>query len=198
MRLSAVLQDVFCWMLCSFTASVHQSSLSQWGFQQSCRMCSAECSAVSLLLSTSPPLANEAFSSPAGCVAECSAVSLPLSTSPPSANEAFSSPAGCVLLNALQFHCLCPPVLPQPMRLSAVLQDVFCWMLCSFTASVHQSSLSQWGFQQSCRMCFAECSAVSLPLSTSPPSANEAFSSPAGCVLLNALQFHCFCLPVLH
>ena len=63
------------------------------------------------------------------CFAECSAVSLLLPTSPPLANEGFSSPAGCVLLNALQFHCLCPPVLPEPLTVPTALQEVFCKLL---------------------------------------------------------------------
>ena len=71
MRVSAVLQDVFCWMLCSAAAS----------------------------------------------------------TSPPLANEGFSSSAGCVLLTALQFHCLCLPVLPEPLTVLTALQEVFCKLL---------------------------------------------------------------------
>ena len=47
-----VLQYVFCCLLCSVVASVHRSFLSQWGFRQSCRMCS---------------VASEGFGSPAGC-----------------------------------------------------------------------------------------------------------------------------------
>ena len=50
-------------------------------------------------------------------------------SSPPSANEGFSRPAGCVLLTAVQCCCPWPPVLPHPVMVSAVLQDVFCSLL---------------------------------------------------------------------
>jgi len=62
---------------------------------------------------------------------------------PSSAGEGFGSPAGCVLLTTLQCCCLWPPVLPQPMRVSAVLQDGVCRLLCNVVASVHKSSISQ-------------------------------------------------------
>ena len=50
-------------------------------------------------------------------------------SSPPSASEGFSRPAGRVLLTAVQCCCPCPPVLPHPVMVSAVLQDMFCSLL---------------------------------------------------------------------
>ena len=245
-RVSAVLQDMFCRLLCNVVVSVHRTSHSQWGFRQSCRTCSVDCSAMLLSQSTEPLSASEGFGSPAGhvlstalqccclsppnlsqpvrvsavlqdmfcrllcnvvvsvhrtslsqwgfrqscrtCSVDCSAMLLSQSTEPLSASEGFGSPAGHVLSTALQCCCLSPPNLSQPVRVSAVLQDMFCRLLCNVVVSVHRTSLSQWGFRQSCRTCSVDCSAMLLSQSTEPLSASEGFSSPAGCVVMTALQ----------
>ena len=135
-RAAAVPRDMFCWLLesCSVVVSVHYTSLSQWGFRQSCRTCSVDCSAMLLSQSTEPLSASEGFGSPAGRSVDCSAMLLSQSTEPLSASEGFGSPAGCVVMTApqcwylwgFQQSYLTQPmrvlaVLPQPMRVSAVL-----------------------------------------------------------------------------
>ena len=120
------------------------------------------------------------------CILFCSVVTAVYRSS--LASEGFGSPAGCAVLAAVKCCYLCPPVLPQPMSGSAVLQYVFLADRSAVLSPLSTRILQPMSVSAVLQDLLYSLLGSVIASVHQPSSANERFGSPAGSAVLNAVQ----------